>query len=496
MINLKSLLRENPDAYGRMDAYRDWSEEGTITFMTGPKFVLYGSTDKDKVTHIVIYRAIQSFKVMIDDSSTESGKYIIHDYMKHEMLDSMMSHYEDDGDIDMFLKSWLRLNDVYVVGKLNYDYFTHIDTSEADAESVRNLGVLNGRFFTRVRTHPDVPFPYMEISFWDDDKDVKNYIETLKPLLEKLGYDDEESLSRIIVDLQYTHYKPYTEHTTLGELFGVSKKEEKPLPKLSDEIKNILAQLKGEGHGVKGNKEEQQKLAQKVVQVARSADLDVKKALQYVFNDEGDFGSRLQAKKASKAGYDTVAQMNAARPVREAVVSLKGLLREGTSGAVILSAPKKNPAEARPLDRAKKQYILGQKGLGPKVYALTASGHYVAEKSPYPSLLELARTGKFDIMHIMTLIAHKLEKELGVSTYDDQPSNIHLDPNSDMNDPVFHVIDAGGMSMSGGLSKVPVWAVKPEFNEILKSNRKKIGGGESRYVYEVPAEILKYVYKK
>lgn len=173
------------------------------------------------------------------------------------------------------------------------------------------------------------------------------------------------------------------------------------------------------------------------------------------------------------------------------MITLKSLPRESVSN-IIVSMVKKNVVED-PMRRAQTQYAFGELGIGPKVLLTTRNGSYYAEKSPYPVLSDLAKTGKVDIMDIMRNRIGPVLSDHGIYSYDDQPDNIAYDISSGK----FHIIDAGGASVSGkvkgiskGLSGVPE-TKKPAFNAAIK-NRTKIGEGESRIVFEISRNILNY----
>jgi len=180
-------------------------------------------------------------------------------------------------------------------------------------------------------------------------------------------------------------------------------------------------------------------------------------------------------------------------------MKLKNLISENSNSTLIFSAPKQQTVEKSPVIRAQRQYVLGQRGYGPRVYALTQSGHYVAEYSKYPSLMELAKTGKHDISDIIQRVSRILHDKLGIHTFDDQPSNIHVDVSSlsdNTTDLQFHIIDAGGMSTSGTFTAgAPIYSVKPGLKEFLQQHAVKFDSGESRLVYKVPKDILKYFTK-
>lgn len=173
------------------------------------------------------------------------------------------------------------------------------------------------------------------------------------------------------------------------------------------------------------------------------------------------------------------------------MISLKTLLNEDGSGKVILSLLKKDrQAEKTPekaMNRAQRQYALGELGMGPKVYAILPSGAYVAEISKYPKLVKAG----VDVMEVEKQISEALDA-IGVNMFDNQMENIHYDKASGN----FHIIDAGGMDVVGG-SKITALTLTPKkpddaINKFFAKHKSPLGSGEARNVYIVPKDILKF----
>ena len=278
-------LTETPDWPRIPNGPESAFETDAITFFATTDCIVWGPTDK------YVYHGTLS------DALDKTVDQLREDYGAewYKEVDDMTDTFFD------IIKQWRKVSEnIHVTGRLKAEYFLKSGTINKFGhleKSGRGIGLLKGRLW------PDDGI----VSFWDDDTAVKKYIHFVFPLFKEFNMH----IPDIRVDLQSYMKDMYKDGFKVETISSLVGKEVKQVP---NDLKKLLNQLKAQLHSEPSKAEEiRRKIKQLVVSYSKTQDVDA--VVDTILGRM--MGSEVEMDRAKKAGYDNVAAMKGARPVRE-----------------------------------------------------------------------------------------------------------------------------------------------------------------------------------